>query len=148
MNFKEALKTGISSVKGDSRVRELDEQLNELEQKEQNLMFQFGKDFYEQNKEKDLEKMDEKVKAYVNSINEVEEQREMLSKKKLFFQGLRKCDNCQEVIPADSLFCSKCGNKLNELLQEIGGNFCKNCGRELEEGAAFCTNCGTKVEEK
>lgn len=23
---------------------------------------------------------------------------------------------------------------------------CKNCGREIEEGAVFCTNCGTKVE--
>ncbi|MBR5872679.1 MAG: CD225/dispanin family protein, partial [Oscillospiraceae bacterium] len=24
---------------------------------------------------------------------------------------------------------------------------CKNCGAELNEGAAFCGNCGTKIEE-
>lgn len=24
---------------------------------------------------------------------------------------------------------------------------CKNCGAEIQDGAAFCTRCGTKVEE-
>ena len=25
---------------------------------------------------------------------------------------------------------------------------CKNCGAEIQDGAAFCTRCGTKVEEQ
>ena len=25
---------------------------------------------------------------------------------------------------------------------------CKNCGAEIQDGAAFCTHCGTKVEEQ
>jgi hypothetical protein len=29
----------------------------------------------------------------------------------------------------------------------MADRFCRNCGRELAEGARFCTNCGTPVQQ-
>ncbi len=46
------------------------------------------------------------------------------------------CNQCGFSVPDDSLFCPKCGNKI-----EV--HRCANCGRTLKNDEAFCPSCGT-----
>ena len=50
------------------------------------------------------------------------------------------CRNCGKQLSADSLFCDKCGTKVEHK------KICVNCGNELAEDSAFCNKCGTKVQ--
>lgn len=54
---------------------------------------------------------------------------------------LARCTSCDEMILANSAFCSKCGAK-----QETQLN-CRNCGQTLENGAKFCGSCGAPAGE-
>ena len=47
------------------------------------------------------------------------------------------CPKCNKEIPADSVFCPYCGEKMAEV--------CSECGAELIAGSAFCRMCGAKV---
>lgn len=49
------------------------------------------------------------------------------------------CKNCGNELAEGSLFCNKCGEKL-EL------NLCPSCGKELTEDSKFCIYCGAKVK--
>lgn len=49
------------------------------------------------------------------------------------------CKKCGNELAEGSLFCNKCGEKL-EL------NLCPSCGKELTEDSKFCIYCGAKVK--
>lgn len=52
------------------------------------------------------------------------------------------CPNCGTVLIDDSVFCSKCGSRVQA--EEDGGKyvFCSECGAKLPSEALFCDNCG------
>ena len=52
----------------------------------------------------------------------------------------RKCKSCGMTLPADSRFCSSCGQAVNFELR------CNECGNVLAMGAKFCSNCGARQE--
>ena len=54
---------------------------------------------------------------------------------------LARCTSCDEMILADSAFCSKCGEK-----QEAQA-FCTSCGEKLAAIAKFCGNCGNATTD-
>ena len=54
---------------------------------------------------------------------------------------LRKIPKCGNKLAPDAMFCSKCGNKVQQELK------CNNCGRSLEPGDMFCSGCGHPVNE-
>lgn len=145
MGFKDALKTGIVSTTENKRVKELQDKVTELEREKKEKMYQFGCGYFERNKKADVTIMDEFTKEFILTVNEVTEQIELLNKKKLYIEGMRICKNCGAILSADSVFCNKCGNKLEKLSEEIRGYYCGNCGYELEEQAVFCPNCGKRV---
>ena len=50
------------------------------------------------------------------------------------------CRNCGKQLSPDSLFCDKCGTKVDQK------KICVNCGNELSADSLFCNKCGTKAE--
>jgi len=50
------------------------------------------------------------------------------------------CSKCGNKLDSDMKFCTECGNKLDG-----GVKFCTECGNKLNGGVKFCTKCGTKV---
>lgn len=53
------------------------------------------------------------------------------------------CGNCGKQLDDDSLFCTYCGMKLDEIQNK---KFCANCGNELDDDAVFCSKCGYKIQ--
>jgi len=49
------------------------------------------------------------------------------------------CSNCGQTAPAGSLFCGKCGTKLQTT------KFCPACGAQVNGGDSFCGKCGKKL---
>lgn len=69
-------------------------------------------------------------------------------------KGVIACHNCGNELPDESLFCSKCGAKIekpiieDQEIEEIIENTlkCPNCNSDVSEDMAFCTECGNKLE--
>lgn len=96
--------------------------------------------------ERHREDCEPEYREFINQIKALEEQKETLERNKLAAQGLRMCEHCRQIITLDSVFCNKCGSKLEPLeISSAGGRFCPSCGASLAEGDAFCTACGSKV---
>ncbi len=49
-----------------------------------------------------------------------------------------RCHKCNELVPADSKFCSRCGQPLEK------SKPCPTCGELNDPDAKFCDNCGYK----
>ena len=120
--------------------------LEELEQKKKDVIFDIGMHYLEKNT---LENASTEYVSFLRQLEEIEKEKVVLNKRILAVQGLRKCEKCENILPLDSAFCNKCGEKLQTLFvsAELTGNMCSKCGASLSEGAAFCTACGAKVEE-
>lgn len=80
-------------------------------------------------------------------LEKLEERRELLEKRKLALQDLRKCEKCGAILGIDSMFCNKCGQKLGEIAPEVltDAPLCPSCKMPVEEGSTFCIHCGAIV---
>lgn len=134
-------------VKEPTKVAELDNQLQELAMRNNDVIMQIGKTFVEQNDAADVKGTP--YEAMLLELKEIANEKDILEKRKLAVQGLRKCEKCGNVLTLDSLFCNKCGEKLEELFPEevVQGNVCRKCGTPYEEDAIFCASCGNKLKE-
>lgn len=126
-------------------VSECARRLNELEQERKKLLLAIGSKYFEEHKE-DLAK----GTAYAGDVEDIiaiDEERVIVEMRKLALQGLRKCTACGNMLPLDSMFCNKCGEKqqLLNVTETMSKNVCPNCGAEREEDNVFCTVCGYKL---
>ena len=82
----------------------------------------------------------------------------------MILQGVQLCPNCKAHVSLDSLFCNKCGTKIDSLeddnsLENIGSSNssklvepklesikCRECGSNMPGDTVFCTNCGAKIK--
>ena len=77
----------------------------------------------------------------------------------LYNKGLRTCDNCNEVIAVESVFCQNCGSKQKPVKlkkdkkeketvkEEPKEKVCAQCGLVCEPKAKFCAKCGYSFEK-
>lgn len=90
---------------------------------------------------------EEEARGFAEQAAKLAEEKKQVNARRLAAQGLRECPGCGRAIPADSLFCNQCGEKLEPLKTENpSGRFCASCGARLEPGDKFCTSCGAKAE--
>ncbi len=128
--------------------RECDKAITELNRKSEELLTGIGQLYVMNNTVESSSgtPFEEPMKA----LKEIAERKETLLRKKLALQGQRMCENCGNVLSLDSLFCNKCGEKLEPIQKAdaqdaTGGGFCSKCGAEIEEGSVFCIKCGNKI---
>ncbi len=131
-------------------VAECEKSIEDANAKKRELIFQIGAQYSikytPETSEKDFE-------PYLTEIHKLDEKISNLEVKKLAIQGLRKCEKCGNILPVDSAFCNKCGDKLDPIDSVIAdeedtqsnGTVCPKCGAAIEEGALFCTVCGQKI---
>ena len=95
------------------------------------------------------EDYDEKLANFVALVNESKEKIEQYRAEIYRLKGFIACQNCGNMVPADTVFCTSCGTRMQPVEEPVvNGNVCEKCGNPLKEGALFCTSCGTKVEPK
>lgn len=69
----------------------------------------------------------------------------------MLLRGMIRCPNCSGEIPANSAFCSICGEKIpvaatEEPKEEKACEIvCASCGESVASELTFCTNCGAKI---
>lgn len=117
-----------------------------LERRKDERLKQIGLMFLYNNKQEDLAGTPYEESAA--DITVIEKKIDFYEKRKLAVQGKRKCEKCGCILPLDSAFCNKCGERLEPLFMEEMKNqgVCPQCGARYESGAAFCTSCGNKLQ--
>lgn len=98
------------------------------------------------------EDYDEKLANFVEQVKVSKEKIEKYKAEIYRLKGFIPCENCGNMVPADTVFCTSCGTRMQPVEEPVAqpvvnANACKNCGNPLKEGALFCTACGTKVEQ-
>lgn len=137
--------TKMKAKETNPAVSECAKRLNELEQERKKLLLAIGSKYFEEHKE-DLAK----GTAYADDVEDIiaiDKEKVIVEMRKLALQGLRKCTACGSMLPLDSMFCNKCGEKqqLLNVTETMSKNVCPNCGAEREEDNVFCTVCGYKL---
>lgn len=87
----------------------------------------------------------------VTLIGRQEENRRGFYQNVLRLEGKMMCENCGEIIPFGSAYCSACGNRPNAKPETSGAPDtavikCKICGATVEQGSIFCPSCGNKMK--
>ena len=129
-------------------VAEWDKYLSQLEENRKVVIYNIGAKYIQNNKPEDA--IGTVYEAEIKELARLEAEKALTEKRKLAVQGLRQCEHCGAILVLDSLFCNKCGQKLeNEQEVEkvepiIEQNVCSQCGTSYEEGAIFCTSCGNR----
>lgn len=120
-------------------------QLEVLETRRKEAIFKIGELY--------LENTDEETAAgtvyeeFLRELKKIEAEKDVLEKRKLAAQGMRKCGHCGHVLALNSVFCNMCGEKLAALFVPTAENphICVKCGTPYDEDTLFCTVCGTKL---
>ena len=62
----------------------------------------------------------------------------------------RKCSECSCVVADGSLFCHRCGSKIEEACahDEKDTGKCPSCRNNVESDQKYCSVCGTKLVEE
>jgi NADH pyrophosphatase NudC (nudix superfamily) len=110
---------------------------------------------------------DDNLMAFCRQIAEINNNIELIKEKILDIKDLNICPTCKHEVEQGTLFCPKCGAKIEEHDQEpvqeqtpVMGNaeqapqaeeqkpaekFCPSCGNKYVEGTLFCSSCGNKL---
>ena len=128
------------------KIREEEIKLSEVEERRKRLEAAIGAKYVDEHindKVFELNYEDELKQA-----KELIESKEQIEVKILALRGKRKCDCCKSEIELNSLFCNKCGTKLDviDISSLIGGNICPSCGAIVDMDVNFCTSCGAKMK--
>lgn len=58
------------------------------------------------------------------------------------------CNNCNESIKKDGLFCTNCGATVDKKATSVPPiTFCTKCGSQIPQNCSFCVECGNPIVE-
>lgn len=132
-------------------ITKLNKAISNEEAKIEKIYYELGRrlyDLYAQGHDvgEDFEQECEEISVYKDNIKD-------LKKKIMELKNIRLCPNCGAEIDEGTLYCSKCGTKIEppesaEPVEDEKPDFkiCPTCGSKLTLEAAFCPSCGTKQE--
>lgn len=126
-------------------VAECDARLAQLAGQRKEVIYQIGLKYVESNSV--AAAAGSIFEEEMNHIQSIDSEMDVTEVKKLALQGLRKCEKCGNVLVLDSMFCNKCGEKLEPLQvkADTAERHCPKCGSVVENDAAFCVSCGNKM---
>lgn len=145
-SITDASQSAVQKGKDIADVAKYNSQISDEEKKVAGLYEQLGRKYVELYGESP----DDSFKEYVDSIKQSEEAIIGYKDKVIELKGNTKCTSCGAEIPAGSMFCSVCGNKVTVPEQPVGdtdGRKCASCGAAIPVGSRFCTSCGKPVED-
>ncbi len=91
----------------------------------------------------------EAIEAIKASKEKIEQTKQEIAK----IRSRYNCPACGEPFKNGAVFCSKCGEKLPEIVEEVpaipdNAQKCCKCGNILKKEALFCNVCGNKLDEQ
>lgn len=100
-----------------SDAKRIEGSIMQVDTQKKNMIYQLGEAFYKANK--DNAEVDEAYKLAVDNINTLEFNRKVWINRKMKLQGMRICEGCGNVLPYESVFCNRCGIKLEAVAEEL-----------------------------
>lgn len=149
---------GSKRAKGGNSNEEvkLEEKINKEKFEINEAMREIGKIYYESYRNDSHDKLT----PICNMIDESYRIVNVCEKQILLLKGIQICPSCKATLDLESLFCNKCGTKL-EAVEEINLTDndeskqqstsvelvkCHECGSTMPSDLSFCTNCGVKMK--
>ncbi|WP_418243253.1 zinc ribbon domain-containing protein [Ellagibacter isourolithinifaciens] len=87
-----------------------------------------------------VEDVDEQIRAIKSEIALLERQNSYSA------PGKRVCPQCGQIVSPKDIFCSGCGERVEQQPSNTEReNCCENCGAPYEPGQLFCMRCGSKL---
>lgn len=131
----------------------LEEKINQEKMQINDSIKEIGRVYYELYRD-DLH---EKLVPICNMIDESNRIINLCEKQILLLQGVVICPSCKVRISSDSIFCNKCGAKIDSIeddnanmMSERNDNIkivqCHECGSDMPSDTSFCTHCGVKMK--
>ena len=135
--------TAANKVKDLSETVRLNTNNSEIEDEISDLYGKIGYEIYLAHKDDPIPE----VKDYIEQITELHKRIAENNTLIHAMQSANTCPNCGGKLKPGMVFCSSCGLKLPERIEEPEkAAFCSNCGAPVVKDAAFCTSCGAKIE--
>lgn len=97
--------------------KRIDANILQVDTQKKNMVYQLGEAFYKANK--DCGDVEETYKSMVDDIKKLEFNRKVWINRKMKLQGMRICEGCGNVLPYESVFCNRCGIKLEPVAEEL-----------------------------
>ncbi|MDR1620709.1 MAG: zinc ribbon domain-containing protein [Clostridiales bacterium] len=121
----------------------LNNTINKLTLELEDLQFELGVAYYEDNKNKAAGPYIELVKK----INLLALEIKARNAKVLALKGLISCPTCETVISKNDEFCSKCATAVPDALRVKAVAPCRNCGGDVKSDEPVCGHCGVKMAQ-
>lgn len=149
-------KQGIENVSPEIKMAE--QKCNEAENAVNDAMLALGRQYYKANKDNAESEFAEQIAQITECTKKVT----LWSQYRLTLEGKMKCESCNAIITSDSLFCNKCGTRVEAMdfsnleidtapseetvfAPVVDNNVCPACGAPLVSNALFCEQCGQKI---
>ncbi len=147
---------GNKVAKSGSEEAKLQEKMTQQRFEISEAIKEIGKIYYESYRNNSHDKL----VPICNMIDESYRVIGVCEKQILLLKGIQICPNCKATLDLESVFCNKCGTKLdaveeinltneNETPQKSASVElvkCHECGSAMPSDIAFCTNCGVKMK--
>ena len=137
--FEKIGKVIDAKLKAVTTAKQAGEKMSALEQlamEENDLFTKLGRTVFENEKANEESQYKELVQ-------------EIICKQQLISEELQKragktCTKCGAPVSDTALFCTACGQKIEEV-PEMMSITCPTCGGKIKAEAKFCVHCGTKL---
>lgn len=116
----------------------LHSEINRILGEIENLQFELGCAYYEDNKGRSTGPYIEQIEK----IKNLEYEMRIRDKKLLEQKGLQYCGGCDSIVSYEDEFCSKCGTPVPRDQKHEPQEECRNCGEPVSKQLQYCPKCG------